>query len=297
MSLRDLSIIFLICLIWAGHTVVSKVVVSGMEIPPLFYAVLRYGCVCLFVFPWLFPLPRPMWRMVVISLLMGALGFSLFFSGIKTATPSAAAVVLQIGIPLTTILSVLVLGEVIRWRRRVGIVLTFAGVMIVMWNPAGFIPSAGLLMVAGSGICGAFGVILMKQMVSVRPMQFQAWGAFLSLPPMMLMTWWFEKDQIPQAIQQGWAFAAALAFSVIVVSLLSHNLYFRQLQKHDANLLAPLMLLNPLIAILLGIWITDDPFDLRMAIGAGIALLGVLIISMRPNSKVRMTSLQTHQNP
>ena len=41
--------------------------------------------------------------------------------------------------------------------------------------------------------------------------------------------------------------------------------------------------MTPLATIGLGVAITHDPFDARMAFGAAVALAGVLIIAMRPN--------------
>ena len=67
----------------------------------------------------------PLWRVVLVALLMGGGNFAVFFVGLKTATPSAAAVVLQLGVPMTTLLSWLILGEKLRWRRGIGIALTF----------------------------------------------------------------------------------------------------------------------------------------------------------------------------
>lgn len=55
MTLRDFTLMLLICLLWAAHTAVSKIVVSGMEIPSLLYATVRYAIVallrCLGLFP------------------------------------------------------------------------------------------------------------------------------------------------------------------------------------------------------------------------------------------------------
>ncbi|MFC4173431.1 EamA family transporter [Microvirga sp. GCM10011540] len=109
MSLRDFSLMFFVCFVWAAHTVISKIVVSGMEIPPLFYAAIRFGIVAVVALPWLLPAPRPTWRMLLVGFLMGGGGFALFFLGIKTASPSSAAVVSQLGLPITTLLSVAML--------------------------------------------------------------------------------------------------------------------------------------------------------------------------------------------
>src|SRR3712207_9255654 len=106
MVLRDFLLMLLVCLLWAVHTVVSKIVVSGMEIPPLFYAAIRYGIVAILALPWLLPAPRPRWRILAVGFLMGGGGFALFFLGIRTASPSSAAIVAQLGLPMTVLLSI-----------------------------------------------------------------------------------------------------------------------------------------------------------------------------------------------
>jgi len=50
---------------------------------------------------------------------------------------------------------------------------------------------------------------------------------------------------------------------------------------HEANLLAPLTLMTPLATIALGVLITHDHFDFRIALGATLALGGVLIVALR----------------
>ena len=88
MTPRHFGLLILACLLWAAHTIVSKLVVSGMDVPPLFYAVLRYGLVAVVALPWLLPVPRPVWRIFCVGFLMGGGGFALFFLGLKTSTPS-----------------------------------------------------------------------------------------------------------------------------------------------------------------------------------------------------------------
>ncbi|WP_243368957.1 DMT family transporter [Microvirga solisilvae] len=284
MALRDFLLMVFVCFVWAGHTVVSKLVVSGMEIPPLFYAAIRFGIVGLVALPWLLPAPRPTWRMVVVGFLMGGGGFALFFLGIRTASPSSAAVVSQLGLPITTLLSVVMLGERIHWPRGLGIALTFIGGVLVMWDPSGGFPvSGGLLLILASTFTGSLAAVMMKQIKGVRPLQFQAWIGLTSVLPMVLLTSGFETGQLTQATQAGWAFVAALLFSALIVSLIAHTIYYGLIGKYPANLIAPLTIMNPLFTVAMGIVITGDHFDMRMALGTGLALCGVLIIALRRN--------------
>ncbi len=292
MALRDFFLMILVCLLWAAHTVVSKIVVSGMDIPPLFYAAIRYGIVAAVTLPWLLPAPRPTWRILLIGFLMGGGGFALFFLGIRTASPSSAGIVSQLAIPIMALLSVAMLGERVYWKRGLGIALTFIGGVIVMWNPGTGLPvSGGLLLIVGSAFAGSLAAVMMKQMDGVRPMQFQAWVGLASVVPLTFMTAGFEIDQLAHASRGGWGFLAALLFSALVVSLLAHTVYYGLIAKYPANLIAPLTIMNPLLTVALGIVITGDEFDGRMALGTGIALSGILMITVRRSHIMPLAAL------
>jgi drug/metabolite transporter (DMT)-like permease len=296
MSLRDFGVLVLICLVWAGNNIISKIVVAHWGVPPLFYASVRFALVALATSPWLLPAPRPTWRIIVVALLMGAGNFALLFMGFKTASPSAASVIIQLGVPFTTILSVFMLGERIRWKRGVGIALTLAGAVTVMWSPHGLQLSAGLWLIAAAALTGSLGAVMMKQIEGVRPLQFQAWVGFCSLWPLALLSALTEPGGAQAALHAGVPFVAAVLFSALVVSVVGHTAYYGLIQRYEANLIAPLTLMTPLMTIGLGVLITHDHFDLRMGMGAALALLGVLIIALRKNQVMPLLLLMRNRS-
>lgn len=283
MTARDFSILVLVCALWALNTVVSKIAVADWGIPPLFFAACRFALVAALVWPWLRPMPRPRWRLLAIALLMGGGTFALVSVGLKTASPSSAAIVIQLGVPAATLLSIVVLGERVSRLRGLGILLSLAGVLIVMYDPHGLAVSTGLLFIAASAVAGAAAAILMKQMGGARPLQFQAWIGLVSalvLPPLSFA---FEEGQFASVAALGWRFFAVVAFTAILVSIVAHTLYYGLIQRYDATVVAPLTLLNPLLTIAFGIGFTGDRVDLKMAVGTIVALAGVLIIAVRRN--------------
>ena len=283
MSLRDFGLLVLVCLVWASNNIVSKYAVGVLAVPPLFYASVRFAVVALATFPWLFPAPKPYWRLIVVALLMGGGNFALLFIGLKTSTPSAAAVVGQLGVPITTLLSVVMLGEQIHWRRGLGIFLTLAGALLVMWSPHGLSLSTGLLFVVGSAFTGSLGAVMMKQMEGVKPLQFQAWVGLASLLPLALLSSLLEPGQVQAGLAAGWPFLAAALYSGLVVSVGAHTGYYFLIQRYEANLISPLTLMTPLATIGLGVALLHDPFGPRVLLGTTVALAGVLIIALRPN--------------
>lgn len=288
MSFRDFALLAFVCVVWAANNIVSKFVVAHLGVPPMFYAAARFAVVLIAVFPWLRPMPRPRWRMVAVGLLMGGGTFALVFMGLKTASPSAVAIVSQLGVPMTTVLSFFMLGERLSGRRLAGIGLTLAGALLVMWDPHGFSISAGLMFIVAASALGSLGAVMMKQMQGVKPLQFQAWVGLSSLVPTLLLSILTEPGQVQAAQAAGWPFVAAALFSGLVVSVLAHTLYYGLIQRYEATLISPLTLMTPLATIALGVVFTHDAFDVRMAAGTALALVGVLVIALRRNQFIAL---------
>ncbi len=285
MRLRDFLIFAVVCLVWGYSHVLSKVVIGEWGVPPLFFAAARFAVVALATLPWLLPMPKPPLRIVAIAILMGAGNFALLFLGLQTASPSAVAIVIQIGVPFTTLLSIVMLNERIYWRRGLGIALTLAGVLIVVWAPEGVELSAGLLFVVAAAFSGSLGAVLMKRTDSVAPLRFQAWVGVVSFLPLALASALFETGQWEAAHAAGWPFVAALAFSALVVSVAAHSAYYWLIGRYEANLVAPLTLMTPLATIGFGVWLTNDHIDTRMIAGATLAFIGVLIVALRTKKR------------
>ena len=288
MTPRDFGLMTLVCLIWAANTIVSKLVIANLQAPPMFYAALRFALVLAVVWPWLRNAPRPLWRMILVGLCMGSGTFALVFFALKTASPSAVAIVSQMGVPVTAVLSWFLLGERLDARRITGTAMTLAGVVLVMWNPDGLHMSAGLLFVVASAVIGSFGAVLMKQIEGVKPLQFQAWVGLSSVIPTLAYTLSFETGHATVALANPWALGAAVLFSGLVVSVLAHTLYYTLIQRYEASLVSPLTLMTPIFTIALGVVITGDVVDLRMALGAVLALIGVLVTAFRFNQLARL---------
>ena len=288
MPFRDFALLAFVCVVWAANNIVSKFVVAHLGVPPMFYAAMRFAVVVIAVFPWLRNLPRPRWKLMLVGLLMGGGTFSLVFMALKTASPSAVSIVSQLGVPMTTVLSLFILGEQLSGRRLVGIALTLAGALLVMWDPHGFKASAGLLFVVAASACSSLGAVLMKQMEGVKPLQFQAAVGVSSFVPTIVLSIFTEPGQVHAALAAGWPFVAAVLFSGLFVSVLAHTLYYGLIQRHEATLISPLTLMTPLATIAMGVALTHDVFDLRMALGTALALAGVLVIALRRNQFVAL---------
>jgi O-acetylserine/cysteine efflux transporter len=283
-KLRDFILLCAVCFVWGVNIVITRHVVS--EVPPLFYAALRFALIALVLMPVLWPIPRQWGHVLVVAMGVGALNFVFLFTALATGTASSVAVALQLGLPFTTVLSMAFLGETIGWRRGFGMACAFLGVIVLAYDPHGFGLSLGVIFAALAALVGSIGGVVMKRMDEVPTFKLQAWVAMASWPVIVPLTLAFEDHQWERAFAMGWPFLGALAFSVALVSIFGHAMFYRLLRRYEATLISPLTLMTPVWAMVLGVSLLNEPLTPQLAVGGGLALFGVFMIAARPNARL-----------
>lgn len=289
MTARHFGLLALICLVWGLNIVATRWVFETYAVPPIFYAGLRFGLIALVLLAVLWPLPRQAGRLFLIAMCVGAGHFALLFLGLAHADAGAVAVVGQLGVPFTTLLSVVLLREKIGWRRGIGLALAFGGVMVIVLDPAalaaGQFAQPGLLAVVASAFIGALGGIMMKQIEPLPVLKLQAWVGAFSVLPLLTVSAMIEPSgwQALQTVDAG--FWIATAFAVLAVSIFGHSAYYFLLKRHDASLLAPLTLMTPLWGLVLSALWLGEPLTGKLLIGGSLALVGVGVVAARAGGR------------
>jgi O-acetylserine/cysteine efflux transporter len=291
MAIRDFLLLCAVCLVWGLNLVVTRWAVADMAIPPIFFAALRFLGVAVCLVPFLFPRPPNLRTLFFVSIMIGSVHFALLFIGLQHAEASAVAVTGQLGVPFSTLMSMLFLGEVIRWRRALGIFLAFIGVVIIAFDPGSFSVSYGLLYIIASAFIGSAGGIIMKSMPKISALRMQAWVGAFSFAPLFALSFATETNQLDAYIHGGWMVWAASAFAILGVSVFGHSAFYTLLKKYDVSLLSPLTLMTPIWGVIFGIALLNEPLTLRLILGAIVSLSGVLVIALRPNEKMPEAAL------
>jgi O-acetylserine/cysteine efflux transporter len=275
-----LAFMVVICLIWGFNFVAAKVGLG--ELPPFLFTALRFMLVSALMLPFLRLHPGRMREIALIAIFAGSLHFGLVFLGLTVADASVAAVVAQLNVPFATLLSILWLGEQVGWRRWTGIAVAFSGVVLIGLDPHVVPDLWGVLLIALAGLCIAVAMILMRRLSGgIRPFELQAWIALLSWPPLLLMSLALESGQwreLSEATPTAWA---AVAYTAIGASIIGHAGFYFLLQRYEVSLTGPLTLMAPIFGMVFGITLLGEPFTWRIAAGAALTLLGVLIIALR----------------
>jgi len=277
---RDLAFLLLINVIWGFNIVASKVGVS--EIPPVLFTGLRFFVLGLLLAPVLRVLRGQMRPLLTAALLSGALHFGLMFHGLSLADDvSTVAIATQLGVPFATLLSVWLLRERIGWRRKLGITLSFLGILVIGLDPRVVRYLDGLAFVVASTFIGALGLIIIKRLQDIRAIELQAWIATTSWPALFAISAVLESGQVAALQNASWRAWGAVLFTSLAASLVAHSGMYYLIRRYPVTSISPLTVLAPVFGILFGVTLLDDRLTARILIGGALTLAGVMIVARR----------------
>lgn len=283
MPLPHLLLLLMVCFVWAGNFIVSAWAVQFLE--PVTYTVVRFALVFALIFPLLRRPVAGQWLgLIVTCWCVGALHFAFLFMALgRSSDVSSVALLMQVYIPISTILAVVFLRERVGWRTSSGIALSFSGVLVMGFDPLILAQLDVMLLVLLSALALATGTILMRQLKGVSAMSFQAWNALFAFPLLFALAFWIESpiegiQASFTAYPQVWL---AVAFSSIGASIVGHGTFYWLVQRHEINTLLPVLLSIPVLAVIMGVVFWGDRPGPRLLLGGALVLAGVLWITLR----------------
>lgn len=287
MPARDLVLLLLVVLSWALNFLTSAFALR--EIPPFLFTALRFGLLAL---PLAFLLKRPapgQWpRLIAVCLCIGVLHFGLSFSALKAAGDlSSPAIVLQSYVPMTALLAWWLLGERFAWRTGVAIAVSFAGVLVLGFDPLVLDRPLALALMLVSAAFLALGTVLMKGLRGLDMISQQGWTALIAVAPLLAASLVLEPGGLAALGSVSWVAWLGVAYAAFVSSLFGHGLYYVLVQRYPVAQVTPWLLLVPVFAIALGIAFWGDRPGPRLWIGGAMVLGGVLAIALRTLAKSR----------
>lgn len=266
--------------IWGFNFIAGKIgtVVFG----PLMFTSLRFGIVLILLGAFIRPVPGQMLRILAIAVTMGMLHYGIMFYSIYLAgSVSAIAIASQLTVPFSTLMAILFLKERIGWTRALAIAISFAGVVLIAYEPVDDAHLLALGLAVIGSACISIATILMRQLKGVAVFNLQAWIALYTTVVIGLLTWIIERPELAtfQAIppHQYWT----PLYSAVGATIVGHGILYFLLQTYPVNHVAPFITLATVFAIIFGIFFLDDPLTFKIVTGGCLTLIGVTIVAIR----------------
>jgi O-acetylserine/cysteine efflux transporter len=271
----------LVQLLWGVNFAVAK---FGLDdFAPIFFVALRFSLVALLLV-FVVGLPRrdKLLRLLPLSVTMGVMHFTLIFLGMAELDAATSSIAVQLQTPFAAIMAAFFFGETLGWRRIAGMVVAFAGVLLIAGEPRFSDNPWPLLWVIGAALAWAVGNIQVKALGDeIDAVTLNGWIAILAAPQLLVASWLIEGPQwgfLPDVTWVGWG---ALLFQAVVIAIFTYWIWYNMMRRYPVNQVMPFTLLLPMIGVAAGAIMRDEPVTWQMIVGGLATVAGVGIIVLR----------------
>jgi O-acetylserine/cysteine efflux transporter len=278
---RHLALMLLVQLLWGVNFAIAK---FGLDhFAPIFFVALRFSLVALLlVFVVGLPKRSMLKQLLPLSATMGVMHFTLIFLGMRDLDAATSSIAVQLQTPFAAIMAAFFFGERLGWRRIVGMIVAFAGVLLIAGEPRFSSNPWPLLWVIAAALVWAAGNIQVKALGDeIDAVTLNGWIAILAAPQLLVASWILEGPQwrfIPDVTWQGWG---ALLFQAIVIAIFTYWIWYNMMRRYPVNQVMPFTLLLPMIGVAAGALMRDEPVTWQMIVGGLATVAGVGIIVLR----------------
>ena len=265
--------------VWASNIAAARL--AAGEIPGWALITIRMAVIAITLVPFV-AIPRGhMWKIFGLSVTMGTMHFGLMFVALEHIHAGTAALILQTSVPFALLLALIFFQERFGWRRATGIIISFAGVTLLVGEPRVNDNLLFAFLALVSALSFGAANLQLRSLGGVNVFAINGWMSVFAIPQMALISWIFESGQI-DAIQNASIDAwIAIAHMGIVVSIVGHGLWYRLVPKYRTNQTMPFTLLIPFFGVSFGIVILGETLTSLIAGGGLVTIVGVAIIVFR----------------
>jgi drug/metabolite transporter (DMT)-like permease len=275
---------FLVASVLAGGNAVG-VRFSNRELEPLWGAGFRFALATTLLAALMaaLRLAPPAGRALTGAVLYGALNFgaafALVYYGFVEVHAGLGQTLLAV-VPLATLLlAVLQRQEHFRSEGVLGAIIAVIGIAVLSRAPLReSVPLLSLLAILAGALCFAQAAIVVRRFPPVHPVTMNAVG--MGTAAILLVACSMLAGETIELPEQGETWAA-LAYLVVVGSVVVFSLYIVVLRYWSASRTSYTFVLVPVVTVALSAWLDDEPVRVGLFLGGSLVLIGVYVGALR----------------
>ena len=257
------------------------------EFPPLFLMGLRFTLAAL-TLVWFVPIPRGQLKQIFwISLVGSTLQYGMTFTGLSMLDASLAIIIIHLEVPFSVLLAAIVLKDKPGSQRILGMLISFAGIVLIAGQPSLSEQLPAILLTAAGAMTWAVGQIMVKRLEN-PPSGFAltAWIGVFSGPQMILGSFIFEDSQLESLANASWIGWGVILYLALIMTVLGYGIWYHVLSRNHVSKVMPVMLLLPVFTIASSILFLGEEPSRMIFIGAAVVIGGVSMIVITKVSKL-----------
>lgn len=275
----DIFAALVVVLFWGINFSISKI--GLQQLSPMLLMALRFMLVAALLAPFFRP-PRDRMRAVaVLSVTLGLIHFPLMFTGLQYVDAAIASVVIQVQVPFSAMLAAVLFGDKLGWRRGLGMAIAIGGVAVLAGEPREGSEWWAVLLIVAAALTWSIANIQMKALSDVSGFAVNGWIALLAVPQLLIASLLLESGQIAAIQAADWRGWGSVVYQAVIVVILCYGIWYHLLSRYGVNNVIAFTLLVPVVGVIGGILILNEPFTWNLLIGGGATLVGVAIITLR----------------
>ena len=257
------------------------------EFPPLFLMGLRFTLAAL-TLVWFVPIPRGQLKQIFwISLVGSTLQYGMTFTGLSMLDASLAIIIIHLEVPFSVLLAAIVLKDKPGSQRILGMLISFAGIVLIAGQPSLSEQLPAILLTAAGAMTWAVGQIMVKRLEN-PPSGFAltAWIGFFSGPQMILGSFMFEDSQLESLANASWIGWGVILYLALIMTVLGYGIWYHVLSRNHVSKVMPVMLLLPVFTIASSMLFLGEEPSPMIFIGVAVVIGGVSMIVITKDSKL-----------
>ena len=273
MNIFSILLAILIVASWGLNAAIGKMGVS--ELPPLLFISIRFSLTALIFIPFAKVDKKQLIHLFFISLVLNVGHMGGIFVALKHLSASAFSVLQQLQVPLSMILSFLILHEKISKLQVLGVVISFTGLFFIFGMPD--VTAIGLIALAVGCFAWGFTQLLFKQAPKFDSCAFMGYSALFCVPFLFLGSLLFESVDYTTVFSNiSYKVYISLSYQVILMSI-AMLLWQRLIQKNGVAKVTPFNLLQVVFGILGGMILFNESLTFGIVGGTLLITTGIAL--------------------
>ena len=159
--------------------------------------------------------------------------------------------------------------------------LAFAGVAIIVFDPAAASERLGLLITAAGGVVWGICSLIQRRLAGVPVLSIYAWMGLIGSLGLLPIALVFEPEQMRALPLVPLSTFGWILFSALGSTIMGQGAMSLLLRRHPLSTVVPLTLLTPVIAVVAASFYFGTVITPLMIFGGLVAMTGIAIVTIR----------------